>query len=385
MSKIRLVVTDNEGCFIPAKGRPIDPRPLARLQDFLRSTPSAALTFCTGRSVPYMEAMGQLAGLVSSPVPFICEGGTVLYWPAEDRAEPLVPAPDFTSLTHVLTPGTFRIEPGKFVCLSFYPEPPETVPSLHEKLLPHIDAARFSALTSVAAVDVTPVGFDKGFGLRQLEKRTGISCEEMLYVGDANNDLPAFTVAGATACPSNASDEVKRLAGYVSPYPATEGLLDILRRTFAPVDAANPLPTTVSSAAAGSRGVPAASEDVDSGSPGLRDQHGKLIPGATFRRACGAFDVWAYLRPSPPPAVWRFGRKGGMAEQVLAESVGSVDEVLDLAEDLARHELARIEAMAPYYVECTGKGHGRDPYHECGYRGVPNELYKVWRPDLPRR
>lgn len=225
MNQIRLVVTDNEGCFIPAKGKPIEPAPVARLQDFLRSTPSAALTFCTGRSVPYMEAMGQLAGLVSSRVPFVCEGGTVLYWPAEDRAEPLVPAPDFSSLTDVLARGTFRIEPGKFVCLSFYPEPPETVSSIHQKLLPHIDSTRFSASTSAAAVDITPIGIDKGFGLRQLAARVGIRCEEMLYVGDANNDLPAFAVAGATACPSNASNEVRRVAGYVSPYPTTEGCL----------------------------------------------------------------------------------------------------------------------------------------------------------------
>lgn len=232
MAEVRLVVTDNEGCFIPAKGQLIHPEPIARLQAFLATTPQAALTFCTGRSVPYMEAMGQLAGLVNSPLPFICEGGAVLYWPAADRTELLVPVPDLSTLIQALEPGTFRVEPGKFVCLSFYPEPPEPVSALFIRVAAHIDFSRYTAVTSVAAVDITPIGVDKGFGLRQLSARTGIAVEQMLYVGDANNDLPAFAVAGQSACPANAGEDVKSAAGYVSPYPATEGLLDILQRTF---------------------------------------------------------------------------------------------------------------------------------------------------------
>jgi hydroxymethylpyrimidine pyrophosphatase-like HAD family hydrolase len=229
---IDLVVVDNEGCFIPAKGRPIPTAPIERLRSFLHVHTEIHLTFCTGRSVPYMEAMVQLAGLVESPIPVICEGGAVVYWPARDRWEVITSAVADREILGALPPNSYRLEPGKIVCVSVYPEPPQTVASILSLLATSANAAHFSITPSVAAVDITPHGIDKGFGLRRLVEITHIPLANILCIGDATNDLPMMSIAGYAACPANANQEVKDLASYVSPRSHTDGVLDILHYFF---------------------------------------------------------------------------------------------------------------------------------------------------------
>jgi YrbI family 3-deoxy-D-manno-octulosonate 8-phosphate phosphatase len=57
---------------------------------------------------------------------------------------------------------------------------------------------------------------DKGACLRELRERHGLRLEEVAYMGDDLNDLPAMQEAGLTACPCDAVPEVVAAVGYVS-------------------------------------------------------------------------------------------------------------------------------------------------------------------------
>ena len=83
--------------------------------------------------------------------------------------------------------------------------------------------------SSVSCVDVTPAGIDKGAGARWLSAETGIPLAAMGGIGDSPNDLPFLRLAGRSAAPSNAADQVRAAVDYVSPYENGEGVLDILR------------------------------------------------------------------------------------------------------------------------------------------------------------
>lgn len=48
--------------------------------------------------------------------------------------------------------------------------------------------------------------------IQQLAKKHGLQKEEILYIGDDLNDLPAFAAAGITACPSTATAYMKERA-----------------------------------------------------------------------------------------------------------------------------------------------------------------------------
>ena len=55
--------------------------------------------------------------------------------------------------------------------------------------------------------------------------------DDMLAIGDSDVDLSMMALTGRAASPANAQDEVKDRSDYVSPYPTSRGVLDILQRS----------------------------------------------------------------------------------------------------------------------------------------------------------
>lgn len=59
------------------------------------------------------------------------------------------------------------------------------------------------------AYEALPQGVDKGRGLKDLAEGLQLSPEEIMVLGDGNNDLEMFDFAGLAVAMDNASDEVK--------------------------------------------------------------------------------------------------------------------------------------------------------------------------------
>ncbi len=57
---------------------------------------------------------------------------------------------------------------------------------------------------------------DKDAALRRVCERFDVSLDEVLYIGDDINDLPAMEIVGYTACPADASKDVRAMADYIS-------------------------------------------------------------------------------------------------------------------------------------------------------------------------
>ena len=64
--------------------------------------------------------------------------------------------------------------------------------------------------------DVIPPGIDKGRLIALLGQRLGIPREEILVLGDMENDLEMFRMAGFAVAMGNAADTVKRAAQAVT-------------------------------------------------------------------------------------------------------------------------------------------------------------------------
>lgn len=69
-------------------------------------------------------------------------------------------------------------------------------------------------IPGVTSIDVTRLGIDKAYGIRQMEKRLGITVNDMVFVGDAlyegGNDYAAKT-AGVECIPVNGPTDTKQL------------------------------------------------------------------------------------------------------------------------------------------------------------------------------
>lgn len=66
--------------------------------------------------------------------------------------------------------------------------------------------------SSPSSIECSPYGLSKALGLRMLSEKVNIPLEEMVMVGDADNDLEAMRQVGCAIAMGNANDNCKRIA-----------------------------------------------------------------------------------------------------------------------------------------------------------------------------
>lgn len=246
-ARLRLLLLDVDGVLTAGEAQPLDLALLGALADLnrrARADPSLpGVTLCTGRPAPYVEVMLQA---IDGHLPAIFENGCGLYVPREYR---FLPHPalaeggrSFAAIRErlrraLVETGRVFFQPGKEFSLSLFPLNGVAV----EDLLPLAAAAlgpeaqAVSLVYSVSCLNVIPSGLDKGGGLQFLCRQAGYQPAEVLAVGDSDVDLPLLAQAGHAAAPANANGAVRQMAAYVSPYPTTAGVRDILRHFEVPV------------------------------------------------------------------------------------------------------------------------------------------------------
>jgi 3-deoxy-D-manno-octulosonate 8-phosphate phosphatase (KDO 8-P phosphatase) len=74
---------------------------------------------------------------------------------------------------------------------------------------------------------------DKATCLNDLMYTLGLKSDQVLFMGDDVPDLPALQVAGLPVCPADATDDVLRVARYISPFKGGEGCVrDVIEKTL---------------------------------------------------------------------------------------------------------------------------------------------------------
>jgi HAD superfamily hydrolase (TIGR01484 family) len=245
---IQLAVVDVDGCLTPGEAGDWNWPALQAIHELNRKARRGeglpAVTLCTGRQEPYVEVLMQAIG---AHVPGIFENGCGLYFPQTYRfsLHPSITAPMREALVElraalqhqVVSSGMGYFQPGKEASLTLYPLPGTPVRDLKRAVL-HALAPydhSFEVQASVTCVDVTPIGIDKGTGLRWLSSEAGIPLEGMGGIGDSPSDLPFLRMVGLSAAPANATPDVRAAAGYVSPHENGDAVVDILRRWSTPL------------------------------------------------------------------------------------------------------------------------------------------------------
>jgi HAD superfamily hydrolase (TIGR01484 family) len=238
---IRLIVADIDGCLTTGYGEAFDLEIFQQLQRINRQSQSEshipAITFCTGRPQPYVEAIIQLCG---TPLPVVCESGGVFYSMQGRRLE-IHPRFDratqdaLARLTHAAEDQLVGhlpvvIEPGKITQLTLIPMAPLTVEEIlptAQQILQTSNGLYTIDHTSIC-INFSPRMINKGVGLRWLAEKTGISPEEMAGIGDSTSDRTFLELVGTAGAVRNAVEPVKQIAHYVSPYAYARGVLDFI-------------------------------------------------------------------------------------------------------------------------------------------------------------
>jgi len=239
--KLKLIVLDCDGVISNGEAQPFDMPLFTRLANLNRQARNGdavpAVTLNTGRPSPYVEAVMQA---IDSRQPALYETGAGMYFPEtyQFKITPLLTTHDKITLDKILKQIDDEIvqsekaywQPGKSVCHTLFAEPSFT----QADFAPQVAAIAKSISNKIAvipaglALNIYPAGITKGTGLQWLSQITGISLLEMGGVGDSSSDVDFLRLVGYPAAPKNATDDVKAVAGYVSPKTDIAGLMDIL-------------------------------------------------------------------------------------------------------------------------------------------------------------
>ena len=77
-------------------------------------------------------------------------------------------------------------------------------------------------------IEIMPEGVDKGRGVRDMAEAMGLSMDQVMALGDQDNDIPMLKAAGFGVAMGNGSEETKTAARFVTASYAEEGFAKAL-------------------------------------------------------------------------------------------------------------------------------------------------------------
>ena len=220
---IKLFVLDLDGCVTMPFETP-DWKPateVRELSDASKTDPSIPpITICSGRPMPYIEAVAQWLGV---RFPFIFESGGGMYNPQTNELF-WADAFDEKARTHVdeirkwfesdllkKFPGTI-IEFSKRTDAGLISHNESLTPEIYRTVKKRVEDKypEFEVHMTPISVNVILKKANKGTGLKWLSEKTGITLDQIAYIGDSSGDLPAMKEARLAFAPANAADVVKK-------------------------------------------------------------------------------------------------------------------------------------------------------------------------------
>lgn len=222
---IRLFVVDLDGCISHPFVTP-DWEAINAIRDLniaSKNDPTIPpITICTGRPLPYAEAVAQWLCIEH---PFAFESGAGLYhtqkneltWAPELTADRLEAISELKhwAVNHVIPkyPGTVA-EFTKRSDVGFIHPLAETNHRIYREVKPFVDSnyPDFEVHDTDVSVNVILSGCNKGTGVGLLSDKIGVPLDQMAYIGDSSGDLPAMKRVKMAFAPNNARDVVKAFA-----------------------------------------------------------------------------------------------------------------------------------------------------------------------------
>ncbi len=241
---ITLFVSDIDGCL----AEPYAPFEMTRLAYLADRTAKGgmprdhgvlpAVSICSGRSYPYVEAMCQLLGC---RVPVLFESGAGMFdreaatctW--HPKATPGVrkQVNRVRKFMERLVEGTgMSIDYAKVMQAALVGTNADELKNAASAISDwvHAHAPEFETFTTHVSIDVVPRWLTKREGLLWLSQHAGVPLENMAYIGDTNGDIGALKSVRLSFAPANAVPEVRKIVDHVTQDPYADGVIEALSR-----------------------------------------------------------------------------------------------------------------------------------------------------------
>ncbi len=239
---IKLFITDLDGC-ISAPFISPDWEAISEIKALSERSKTEehipALTICSGRPFPYVEAVGQWLNV---DAPMIFESGGGMYdiktneidWNPhfnEEARTAVVEIKNWLQDTLIKNyKGTYP-EFAKYTDAGLVNPDTAKVNLMHEEVLNHVgkNYPMFEVHATDISVNIILKKANKGEGIRFLCKKMGLELDEVAYIGDSSGDVPGLKIVGKSFAPLNAKGFVKEVVDEVTS-ETTLGVLEAYNR-----------------------------------------------------------------------------------------------------------------------------------------------------------
>ena len=133
----------------------------------------------------------------------VLENGALLYEPPSRRERVLCDPPPERLITRLRERGVHPVSVGRVIVATFEPHEVEVLEAIRDLGLEH------QVIFNKGAVMVLPAGVNKATGLREALGDMGITPDETVGVGDAENDHAFLELCGVGAAVANALPSLK--------------------------------------------------------------------------------------------------------------------------------------------------------------------------------
>lgn len=151
----------------------------------------------------------------------VAENGPLLYDPASGKEKVLVPGPPDALKERLAQLGVSPLTSGRVVVATLE-EHSQTVLDVIQEL-----GLELQLIFNKGSVMVLPAGMNKGVGLAAALERLNLQAEEVVAVGDAENDHSLLAGAGFPVAVANALESLKQRAALVTNGAAGAGVTEL--------------------------------------------------------------------------------------------------------------------------------------------------------------
>ncbi|WP_054842743.1 phosphoglycolate phosphatase [Vulcanisaeta distributa] len=229
---VKLILLDIDGTLTRDRNtEALDPDAIAAIQEIVNNY---VVGLVTGNALIVTQALSRYIGLPRGGSPLIAENGCIVDYKGDVRelCEDLN-LKEVALRLMKLIPGlrpTYQFNYRKFDITLWAPRDPyELVNIVSEELRRMNLDGKVRVSHSGYALHLQPINSSKAVAVKYLCDIMGISCNEVVYIGDSDTDVDVMGVVGYGVAVSNATDELKRRAKIVLSKPSGKGVADFLR------------------------------------------------------------------------------------------------------------------------------------------------------------
>jgi HAD superfamily hydrolase (TIGR01484 family) len=214
------LATDYDGT-LAHHGR-VDDRTLAALRD-LRAA-GRKLLMVTGREIPDLQHVFPPIDLFDR---IVAENGGLIYRPHTQQECALAPPPPVQFVQELAARGVPRISVGRTIVATWEPHEKTVLDVIHDLGL------ELQVIFNKGAVMVLPSGVNKATGLAAALAELRLSPEDVVGVGDAENDHAFLQLCGRSVAVANALLSVKEDADWVTNGDHGAGVRELIEELIA--------------------------------------------------------------------------------------------------------------------------------------------------------